>query len=81
MTSRLQPGIWHDLGRIYGHMSPVRRRQFYRLIGLMFAGAFAELATIGSVVPFLSLLSNPGAFTGFRTASSQDRRGFRSRTS
>ncbi len=55
--------IWRDLKRIYAQMSPARRRQFYRLIGLMCVGAIAELATIGSVVPFLSLLSNPEAFS------------------
>ena len=57
---------WHGLAEIYRQMSPLRRRQFYRLVGLMFVGAFAELATIGSVVPFLSLLANPGAFGSFR---------------
>lgn len=66
MTPGEMPTIWRDLDRIYERMSPVRRRQFYRLIALMFAGAFAELAAIGSVVPFLSLLANPGAFADFR---------------
>jgi len=55
-----RPAAWRDLARIYAEMSPSRRRQFYRLIALMCVGAFAELATIGSVVPFLSLLANPG---------------------
>jgi len=58
--------VWHGLAQIYRQMSALRRRQFYRLVGLMFVGAFAELATIGSVVPFLSLLANPGAFDRFR---------------
>ena len=66
ISSNAQPGLRHDLGLIYAQMSPVRRRQFYRLIALMFAGAFAELATIGSVVPFLSLLANPAGFADFR---------------
>jgi len=53
--------IRRDLSRIYAEMSPPRQRQFYKLIGLMCVGALAELATIGSVVPFLSLLANPHA--------------------
>ena len=40
-------------------MSPIRRRQFYLVIGLMLLGAIAELVAIGSVVPFLTLLGNP----------------------
>jgi ATP-binding cassette subfamily B protein len=59
-------GIGGGLTQIYAQMSPFRRRQFYRLIALMTAGAFAELATIGSVVPFLSLLANPGSLDKFR---------------
>jgi len=58
--------VWYGLVRIYGRMSAARRRQFYRLVMLMFVGAFAELATIGSVIPFLSLLANPRAFDSFR---------------
>ena len=40
-------------------LSPHRRRQFYFVLALMVAGAFAELATIGAVIPFLSLLADP----------------------
>lgn len=47
-------------------MSAPRRRQFYWLIALMAVGAIAELATIGSVVPFVSLLANPAGFARFR---------------
>lgn len=58
--SEARPAVWRDLAQIHAQMSAPRRRQFYRLIALMCVGAFAELATIGSVVPFLSLLANPG---------------------
>src|SRR5689334_10984578 len=44
---------------LYGMLSPRRRRQFYFVVALMIAGAFAELATIGAVLPFLSLLAAP----------------------
>lgn len=40
-------------------MSPKRRRQFYVVMLLMLAGAFAEIATIGAVLPFLTLLADP----------------------
>ena len=43
-------------------MGPARRRQFIFLSVLMIAGAVAEMLTIGSVLPFLSLLA--GGATG-----------------
>ena len=48
-----------DLAQIYARMSPQRRRQFYLVLGLMLISAFAELATIASVLPFLALLADP----------------------
>jgi ABC-type multidrug transport system fused ATPase/permease subunit len=47
---------------LYRTLSPRRRRQFYIVIALTLAGAFAELATIGAVLPFLSLLAAPQRF-------------------
>lgn len=61
-----KPSIRNDLATIHAAASPARRRQFYRLIALMAVGAFAELATIGSIVPFLSLLADPNALGKFR---------------
>jgi ABC-type multidrug transport system fused ATPase/permease subunit len=58
-------GFWAGLGEIYRTVSAARRRQFYALLALMFAGAFAEIATIGAVIPFLSLLSNPQSLERF----------------
>ena len=48
------------LSQIYAHMSARRRRQFFTVLLLMFAGAVAELATIGTVIPFMALLANTG---------------------
>jgi ABC-type multidrug transport system fused ATPase/permease subunit len=48
------------LRELYGSLTPQRRRQLYFVLALMFAGAVAELATIGAVLPFLSLLADPG---------------------
>ncbi|HET7816884.1 MAG TPA: ABC transporter ATP-binding protein [Sphingomicrobium sp.] len=42
---------------LYRLLSRSRRRQLYGVVGLMLAGAVAELATVGSVIPFLALLS------------------------
>ncbi len=50
-------GIPEGLRVVYAHMSARRRRQFVAVLGLMLVGGFAELATIGSVIPFLALLS------------------------
>jgi ABC-type multidrug transport system fused ATPase/permease subunit len=47
---------------LYRTLSPRRRRQFYFVVSLTLAGAFAELATIGAVLPFLSLLADPQRF-------------------
>ena len=50
-------GILEGLREVYAHMSARRRRQFLAVLVLMLVGGFAELATIGSVIPFLALLS------------------------
>ncbi|MBH9538450.1 ABC transporter ATP-binding protein [Novosphingopyxis sp. YJ-S2-01] len=39
--------------------SPSRRRLFALTVALMLVGAFAELATIGAVLPFLALVTAP----------------------
>jgi ABC-type multidrug transport system fused ATPase/permease subunit len=52
-------GLWSGLRELYAGMSPSRRRQFYFVLVMMVAGAFAELATIGAVLPFLALLADP----------------------
>ncbi|HEY7809916.1 MAG TPA: ABC transporter ATP-binding protein [Allosphingosinicella sp.] len=40
-------------------MSVARKRQFYGVLALMLFGAIAELAALGSVLPFLTLLADP----------------------
>ncbi len=54
---------------LWAWMSPRRRRHFAAALGVMLVGAAAELMTIGAVLPFLALVSNPeGAarLPGFR---------------
>jgi ATP-binding cassette subfamily B protein len=49
------------LAEIHAHASSARRRQFYLVLALMLVGSLSELATIGSVIPFLALLSEGSA--------------------
>lgn len=53
-------GLISGLAEIYGLMSPRRRRQLFFVFLLMLVGAAAELATIGAVIPLLSLLADTG---------------------
>ena len=55
------PSLWGGLTNIYGHMSRRRRQQLFAVLILMLAGAIAELATIGAVIPFIALLADTGA--------------------
>ena len=47
------------LARLWHHISQRRRRQFMLLLGLMFMSVFAELISLGAVLPFLSVLLAP----------------------
>ncbi|WP_052134237.1 ABC transporter ATP-binding protein [Sphingomonas sp. 37zxx] len=51
------PGPWRSARKIYRHLAAKRRRQFALTIALMIAGAVAELATIGAVLPFLAIVT------------------------
>lgn len=45
--------------RLWGHLNPRRRAQFAILLVLMVATAFAEIFSIGAVIPFLAVLTDP----------------------
>lgn len=47
------------LARLWRHISQRRRRQFVLLLGLMFVAVFAELISLGAVLPFISVLIAP----------------------
>lgn len=49
----------HPLLRVWGHLKPRRRRQFGALLMLMVVASFAEVVSIGSVLPFLGVLTAP----------------------
>lgn len=47
------------LKRLWNHFSPRRKGQFGLLLGLMVLASFAEILSIGSVLPFLAVLTDP----------------------
>jgi ATP-binding cassette subfamily B protein len=48
--------------QLWQHMSLTRRHQFILLLVLMVVASFAEIISIGSVIPFLSALTSPENF-------------------
>ena len=50
---------WGLLRRLWRHLSPGRRRQAVLLLMLSLVASVAELATIGSLIPFLGVLTAP----------------------
>lgn len=48
-----------NIVRLWKHLSPKRQRQFFLLAFLMLGSAVAEVATLGSVLPFLGILVSP----------------------
>ena len=57
MADGRQVGFGTALRQLYQLLSPARRRQFYRVLGLMLLSAAAELVLVASAVPFLTLLT------------------------
>jgi ATP-binding cassette, subfamily B, bacterial PglK len=47
------------LARLWSDLPPPRRRQFILILALMVASAFAEVASLGALLPFLGLLASP----------------------
>ena len=45
--------------RLWRHLSRRRRREFSALLTLMFVSVFAELVSLGAVLPFLAVLAAP----------------------
>ncbi len=51
--------VMHLLGRLWLHIGPRRRVQFVLLLVLMILASFAEVVSIGAVLPFLGVLTSP----------------------
>ena len=53
------------LTRLWKIMSEKRKRQCFFLLMCMFSTAFAELFSLGAVIPFLGVLSNPDKYWSY----------------
>ena len=60
-TGPADAGVLRGLAQLYRALTHSRRRQLFLVLALMIAGAVAELATIGAVLPFLTFLARPGS--------------------
>ena len=56
------------LRRLWLHISPRRRGQLGLLLVLMILASFAEILSIGAVLPFLAILTDPGRVFAHPTA-------------
>lgn len=59
MTNKPAAKLTSDLKELYKHFSSRRRVQSKMFLGLIFLAAFAEIFSIGIVIPFLSALMKP----------------------
>ena len=57
------------LGRLWHHLGRRRRRQFTLLMALVLLSAFAEVVSIGAVLPFLTVLAAPQVAFGHPAAA------------
>src|SRR3990172_8131293 len=53
------------LARLWRHLSRRRRRQLWLLLVLVLASAFADVVTLGAVLPFLGVLTAPERVFGY----------------
>jgi len=58
------PSVTHLLRRLWRHIGPHRRAQFGLLLALMILTSFAEILSIGVVLPFLGVLTAPDKVFG-----------------
>jgi len=53
------------LRRLWGHLTPRRKRQFVVVVGLIVFSAFAEVVSLSAVLPFLGILTSPERVFGY----------------
>jgi len=58
-STNTAPSLPHLIVGIWNHLSRRRQWQFMLLTGLMLASAFAEVISLGAVLPFLGILTAP----------------------
>lgn len=56
--------VHQDIQRLWGHISRPRRKQLALLLALMVLSSFAEVLSIGAVLPFLGVLVDPASVFG-----------------
>jgi ATP-binding cassette, subfamily B, bacterial PglK len=56
--AQYKESIFQHLGHLYNHLTPRRRLHFKGLIALMVTSSFFEVFSIGSIFPFLTILSS-----------------------
>ena len=62
--------IFSLLKRLWAHITPRRRGQFALLLLLMVSASFAEILSIGAVLPFLAVLTAPEKIINHPTTQS-----------
>ena len=60
--------IYQMLRRLWQYVTPKRRGQFILLLFLMIIASFAEIISIGAVLPFLAVLTSPDRIFQHRVA-------------
>ena len=58
-TRTTSAGLFVLLAQLFRHISRRRRYQFMFLLGLTLASSFAEVVSLGAVVPFIGVLTQP----------------------
>lgn len=58
----MNKSVFENIGKIWNYILPKRKLQFKLLIILMIITSFSEILSIGAVLPFLSVLTNPEKF-------------------
>ena len=64
-----EPTVRYLLVRLWHHLRESRRRQITFLAPLMVLSAFAEVISVGAVVPFIGVLSSPDQVLKYRAVS------------
>jgi ATP-binding cassette subfamily B protein len=55
----MNKSVFENIGKIWNYILPKRKLQFKLLVILMIITSFSEILSIGAVLPFLSVLTNP----------------------
>ncbi|MDA8130453.1 MAG: ABC transporter ATP-binding protein [Elusimicrobia bacterium] len=62
--------IFALLARLWRLLPARRRRQFLLLLGLMLVSAFAEVVSLGAILPFLAVITTPGKVFSYKLVAS-----------